>query len=99
MLRFLKFFIISLFSLALILVVAAVVIPMVVDPNDYKSEIATLVKDQTGRSLEISGDIQLSLFPWVGLKLGAVELGNADGFGPNPMAIVEAADLRVKLLP
>lgn len=82
-----------------LVVVAAVAVTLLVDPNDYRDEIAAQVQKHTGRELKIEGDIALSFFPWLGLELGAMELGNAKGFGPEPFARLEAADARVKLLP
>ena len=92
-----------LFSLAgilvLLLIVAIVVLPMVVDPNDYKDDITAAVKDKTGRTLEIDGDIALSVFPWLGMDIGPTRLGNAAGFEAPHMASMEAVEVRVKLLP
>lgn len=83
----------------LLLVAAVVIIPLVIDPNDYKDEITAQVKEQTGRELLIGGDIDLSLFPWLGLELGKAELGNAEGFGEKPFAAVQGVALKVKLRP
>lgn len=80
-------------------VVAVIALTLLVDPNDYRDEIGDQVRKHTGRELKIDGEITLSYFPWLGLKLGAMELGNAKGFGPEPFASIEAADARVKLLP
>ncbi len=89
---------IAAFLVALV-VVAAIVLPMIIDPNDYKPEIMNAVKDKTGRNLEIDGDIGLSVFPWLGLDLGSVRLGNAPGFAEPYMASMNEAQVRVKLLP
>lgn len=87
-------------GIVLVLLVALVVAaPFIIDPNDYRDEISTVVERQTGRELTIEGEIGLSVFPWLGLELGAVQLGNAKGFGPEPFARIEEADIRVKLLP
>ncbi len=83
----------------LLLIIAAVGATLFIDPNDYRDTIATKVQEQTGRKLNIEGEINLSLFPWLGLELGAMELGNAKGFGKKPMARIGAAEARVKLLP
>lgn len=93
-----------LFGVVVALVLAAVIIlPLVINPNDYKNEITALVKQQTGRELRIPGDIKLSVFPWLGLQLGAASLSNAPGFGKTPFsppfAEVKAAEVRVRLLP
>lgn len=87
-------------GLVLLLLVAAVLIlPQIVDPNDYKEEIISSVKAQTGRDLTIDGRIGLSVFPWLGVETGAVALGNAKGFGEKAFAAIERAGVRVKLMP
>ncbi|QKQ25848.1 AsmA family protein [Candidatus Reidiella endopervernicosa] len=86
-------------TLVALVVIAAIAVTVLVDPNDYKSEIAEAVKKQTGRELAIEGDIGLSLFPWLGLELGATQLSNAAGFGSAPFARIESTEVRVKLLP
>lgn len=87
-------------GVALLLVVAAIVIlPMAVDPNDFKGEIVGKVQEQTGRDLKISGDLNLSVFPWLGVKVDGVELSNAQGFGNTPFVSVKHAAVRVKLMP
>ena len=78
---------------------AAVILPMVIDPNDYKDRISAEVSKRTGRDLQIIGDIGLSVFPWLGLDLGETVLGNAEGFGDQPMARMQSANVKVKLLP
>jgi AsmA protein len=86
-------------ALLLLLIVAAVGAGLFIDPNDYRETIAARVGEQTGRKLDISGEIKLSFFPWLGLELGAMELGNAEGFADKPFARIGAAEARVKLLP
>ncbi len=92
-----------LFGLVLVLVLlvaaAAVIIPLVVDPNDFKEEIADQVKQATGRDLTIEGDIGLSVFPWLGVELGSVALSQPEGFGDQPFAAVEHVQVRAKLMP
>lgn len=85
--------------LVLLVVAAAIILPMVIDPNDYKDEIVTQVKQQTGRDLKITGDLNLSVFPWLGVDIGGLELSNAKGFGEQPFAVVKSAAVRVKLMP
>ena len=77
----------------------AVALPFILDPNDFKPEISDVVKKQTGRTLQIKGDIGWSFFPWLGIELGEMALGNAKGFGKQPFARLQSADVRVKLLP
>ncbi len=89
-----------LIGLVLLLIVAAVVIlPMVIDPNDFKDQIISRVEQETGRDLKIDGDLKLSVFPWLGIEIEGLELGNAKGFGSEPFAAVKRAAVRVKLMP
>ncbi len=87
--------------LTLILAIAAILIslPFIVDPNDYKDTISEQVKAQTGRTLHIPGEIRLSVFPWLGVKLGKVELENAAGFDDKRFARIDEVDVRIQLLP
>ncbi len=85
--------------LVLLIVAAVVALTLFFDPNDYRDDIARYVKDQTGRELKIDGDLSLSYFPWIGIEIGKVDLGNAPGFGPQPFAQVTKAGIKVQLLP
>ena len=82
-----------------LMVVAVIVLPLIIDPNDYKDEIATAVREQTGRTLAIEGDISLSVFPWLGLDIGPTRFSNAEGFADPDMASMEAVQVRIKLMP
>jgi AsmA protein len=82
-----------------LLLIVAVSLPFIIDPNDYKDDIIALVRDKTGRELSIPGEIKLSIFPWLGVQLGEVSLSNARGFGKQPMVQVKQAEVRVQLLP
>ena len=82
-----------------LIIVAIIALPLLFDPNDYKAQINAAIERQIGREVDISGDIGLSVFPWLGLELGRVEVANAEGFGDEPMAQMNAAQISVKLLP
>jgi AsmA protein len=86
-------------GLVVLIALAAVVLPMVIDPNDYKGQIVAAVKKQTGRDLEIADPLKLSVFPWLGIETGGVTFGNAPGFGKQPFAQVRKLGVRVKLMP
>lgn len=85
--------------LVAVVIAAAVLIPIFVNPNDYKPQIEALVKAKTGRQLTLQGDIKLSVFPWLGLRLGPTRLSNPPGFSGASFAKVASSELRVKLLP
>ena len=83
----------------LLLVAAAVAVPLLFDPNAHKARIESMVETEIGRALSIEGDISLSLFPWLGFKVGKVTLGNVPEFGDAGFASVQSMELRVRLLP
>jgi len=85
--------------LLVVILAAAVILPMVIDPNDHKDTIERLVKERTGRDLKIADRLELSVFPSLGVTTGGVSLSNAPGFGDEPFARIDELDLRVKLMP
>jgi AsmA protein len=95
----LKIFAIALGGLLALLLITAVTLTFVFDPNQYKGEVIRIVKDHTGRDLKIEKKISWSLFPRLGLEAGGLELANAPGFGPEPFARIGAAGVRVELWP
>ena len=82
-----------------LIIVVLLGIRLFVNPNDYKDRIAHAVKSSTGRELTLSGQIKLTVFPWIALELGPASLGNPAGFSNQPFAAVQHVALRVKLLP
>ncbi|MCK5813472.1 MAG: AsmA family protein [Cocleimonas sp.] len=87
-------------SILLVLAVAAIVFFLVTfDANGYKDEISALVKKQTGRDLQLNGDIKLSVYPDIALNLGLATFSNATGFGNTPFATVKSAKVGVQLMP
>lgn len=85
----------------LLLVITPFIVALLIDPNDYKPEISKLVNEQTGRTLTINGDINYSIFPWLGLSLGELQLSNSEaaGFSKTPFAEIKSADVRIKIMP
>lgn len=85
--------------ICLILGLTVVIVPMLFDPNDYKDEIKNAVNSATGRILQIDGNLSLSIFPWLGIETGELSLSNAAGFNEEPIAQIEQAEIKIKLLP
>jgi AsmA protein len=83
----------------ILVIVAAVVLPMMVDPNDYREQIGEAVAKQTGRELVIEGELSLSVVPWLGVEVGRASLSNAPGLGDEPMLAIEGASVGVRLMP
>jgi AsmA protein len=85
--------------LVLVIIMLAVALPFLINPNSFKDDIARMVKQRTGRELVIQGDIKLSIFPWLGLQVGPMELSNAKGFGGVPFASINETDVHVRFWP
>ncbi len=84
---------------AILAVVGAVIVYIAVtfDPNTYKDDLTALVKDKTGRALTIEGDIGLTFFPEIGIRLGRTSLSEYQG--EAEFAGVEGARVALALLP
>lgn len=89
----------SVSSLFVLFAAVVVALPFVIDPNDYRDEIAGVVASKTGRQMKIEGELKLSIFPWFGVSIGKVRLANAAGFAAEDFAAIEAAQVHVKLMP
>lgn len=69
------------------------------DINNYKGAISRLVASKTGRTLTFGGDIAMTLFPRLGVRMDDVSLSNAPGFGQAQMLSARHARLEVRILP
>lgn len=85
-------------GLLVLIVGAGFALTHLIDPNDYKDEIRSLVQDKTGYDLQIDGDIGWSLFPWLGLELNDTRLARLD-MHEQPFANVRLLALSVKVMP
>lgn len=91
--------IIAIIFASLLTVVLAFVgfILFVIDPNDYKQDIYTVVKDKTDMDLAINDRIEWQLWPNIGLKLGQTTLSDT----PNKQTLVaiKQAAVSVQVMP
>ena len=97
--KFVKYIAIVIGVLLVLFIGAAIFFVATFDPNAYKEQIVAKTKEATGRELVLEGDIEISVFPWLGFSLGSTKFGNAPGFGEIPMASVEEVDVRIALAP
>ena len=94
-----RYIVLGLVGLLLLLLVAGGIFMASFNPNNYKDDIQKLAHDATGRELQLPGDIHLSVFPNIALSFGPATLGNARGFGGEPMLSIDKVRLGVKLMP
>jgi AsmA protein len=86
-------------GLIVLVILVVVITPMFVDIQKYKPEIESKVSEATGRPFTLGGDLDLSLFPWVGVSLADLHLGNPEGFEGKDLLSVKSFEVRVKVLP
>jgi AsmA protein len=95
--RAVKWILISVTSLVAVAGLTVAYIATVFDPNDYKSDIVRIVKEKTGRTLKLKGDIGLTFYPMLGMKLREVSL--SERRSDREFARVARATVAVKLIP
>jgi len=73
------------------------VFAMTFNPNKYKPEIERLVKDKTGRTLSLKGDLQLAFWPALGAKVNGVTFSERGS--DQQFLAVDSAHASVALMP
>ncbi|HCH54173.1 MAG TPA: AsmA family protein [Aeromonas sp.] len=88
-----------LLGLALAAVVAIATLVSLIDPNQFKPQLAEQVRKSTGRDLVMEGDIGWRFWPSLGLSLEKVQLRNPAGFAEPDLLRFTQGDASVALLP
>jgi len=92
-----KYLLYALGALVGLAIVVAVAVAVLFDPNQLKGEIERAVKQQTGRTLKLEGDLHLAFWPSIGASMGRASLSERGG--AKTFASLESAQLAVELLP
>jgi len=82
-----------LLSLVAMLFVIVGALLFFVDPNQYKAAIEEAVYDNTGYTLNIAGDLELTFSPYLGITLNDVRITNAGK--PQELASTSRVSLKV----
>ena len=86
-------------GIVVLLIIAVVGFVYTFDANDYRKEITKLAEDFTGRSINIAGNMDISLYPWIGIKINDVTIDNPSGFSKTTFASIGQFDVRIKIAP
>jgi AsmA protein len=97
--RLLKIVLALLAALLVLMLGAAAVALLLVDPNEYRDEIETLALAQTGRTLTIDGELGLRVLPCCSVAIDDMRLGNPVEFDDPDFASVRSIRLGLRLLP
>lgn len=95
--KYLKYGLWALLGLSILLLLAVAYISATFNPNDYKAQIIQLVKDKKQRTLKLDGDIKLTFFPSIGVRLEKISLSEFNS--PKEFAAIDSASVSVALLP
>ncbi len=95
--KIIRYIVIGLIAGITFLVTIVAIFVAVFDANAYKQDLTELVREATGRELQFHGDVDLTIFPVLGMKLGAMSFSNAEGFGALAMIKVKEASISVDL--
>ena len=93
----LKILIYLVLGLVVLVAAAAAIFAMTFDPNRYKDDIQRIVKERTGRTLELKGPLELAFWPSLGTKVSGVVL--SEHASPQPFVSLESAHASVAVLP
>ena len=93
--KIIRYLVIGLGAAIAFLIAVVAIFVAVFDANAYKQDMTDLVREATGRELQFHGDVDLTIYPALGMKLGAMSFSNAAGFGELPMIKVKEASISV----
>lgn len=97
--KFVKWLLAVLAAIVVLMIAGIVIATLVVDVNRYKPQIEEQMAKATGRPFTLGGDLKPSVFPWIGVSISDVHLGNPPEFKEKDMVGVDFFEVRVKLLP
>ncbi len=86
-------------GIVVLLIAVIVAVPMLVPADVYKQRIVSLVKAQTGRDLTIGGNVGLSFFPRLAVKVENVSISNAPWAKDRDMASMHEMRAALKVMP
>jgi len=96
-LKVIKYAIYTVLVLLALAVLGGAIFAMTFDPNRYKDDIERIVQERTGRTLKLSGDLAVAVWPSLGAKVGGVTL--SERARDEQFLALESAHASVALMP
>ena len=84
-------------GLVVLLVLGVAIFAMTFDPNRYKPEIERLVKERTGRTLQLKGDLKVAVWPSLGADVNGLTL--SERAADQQFLSLDSAHASVALMP
>ncbi|BAH77901.1 AsmA family protein [Solidesulfovibrio magneticus] len=88
-------------AVALLLVVLALppLAQQIIGPQRLREMAQKALTDALGRDTVLSGDVSITLTPWLGLSMGPVAVAQAPGFGDDPMFAARKVEMTIRMAP
>lgn len=86
-------------ALVLLAVLTVVAVTLFVDPNRFRGQIESAVARSTGQPFEIAGNLEISWYPWLALRMGPAQFGKRPGSAEPAIVAWQAARVGAKLIP
>ncbi|MBV5306996.1 MAG: AsmA family protein [Desulfobulbaceae bacterium] len=101
MITFVRWIVGLFFIVCVSLYVLILALPVFFNPNDYKDQLIELVKEKTGKQLEIAGDIQIQTSPWLNATctLNKARLAGNSLFTNSTCIASEQTKIELSILP
>jgi AsmA protein len=93
-----RFLLIAAGVLVVLAIVAALVLPRVLNPETYRPRVEQMLAELTGRKVTI-GPMRLHVFPVPGITADGFTLSEDPAFGTEPFLKADRIDARVRLMP
>lgn len=97
--KVIKYFLLFAGGLVVLTLAAIFVAPKFIDVQKYKPLLVEKVAAATGRKVSLGGDLNISVFPWVGVSFTDLRLGNPEGFEGKDFVKVKSFEAHVKVMP
>lgn len=90
---------ITVFTFLLMLLVTALTVPFLIPAEEYATQVKKLIREQTGREVEIAGSMHFTLLPELALTAEDITIGNRAGFASPKLAQLGKLQLSLQLMP
>ena len=98
MIRVLKWLGLALGGIVVLAVLAALLLPTIVNLDRYRAVLASRVSKAVGREVTL-GSLRVDLWRGIGAEARGIQIAQAPGFGSEPFLTADALRVRVQLLP
>jgi AsmA protein len=86
-------------ALVVLTLLTVLAVTLFVDPNRFRGQIEAAVTRSTGQPFRIAGDLEISWYPWLALRMGPAQFGKTVGSKEPPIVEWQAARVGAKLIP